>query len=82
LDAKSRKDEAFKILMQGLGYCLSVFVQHCPAEGFALMRKSAAVRDPDMAWILRENLKKKRLYEKHEEDVQQVAMILEEANAR
>ncbi|MGD0727179.1 MAG: HEAT repeat domain-containing protein [Spirochaetia bacterium] len=82
LDAKSRKDEAFKILRQGLGYCLSVFVQHCPAEGFALMRKSAAVRDPDMAWILRENLKKKRLYEKHEEDVQQVAMILEEANAR
>jgi hypothetical protein len=82
LDAKSRKDEAFKILRQGLGYSLSVFVQHCPAEGFALMRKSAAVQDPDMAWIIRENLKKKRLSEMHAKDVQQVAMILEEANAR
>ena len=80
LDAKSRKDEAFKILRQGLGYALSVFVQFCPAEGFALMRKSAAVRDSDMAWIIRENLKKKRLSDKHPEEVRQVAMILEEAN--
>jgi hypothetical protein len=45
------------------------------------MRKSAAVRDPDMAWIIRENLKKKRLSEKHAKDVQQVAMILEEGNS-
>jgi hypothetical protein len=82
LDPKSRKDESFKILRQGLGYALSVLVQHSPAEGFTLMRKSAAVRDPDMAWIIRENLKKKRLTEKHAKDVQQVALILEEANSR
>jgi hypothetical protein len=80
-DPKIRKDEAFKILRQGMGYALSVFVQHSPAEGFALMRKSAAIRDPDIAWIIKENLKKKRLSEKFAKDVEQVAMILEEVNS-
>lgn len=82
VDPKTRKDEAFKILRQGMGYSLSVFVQHSPGEGFALMRKSAAIRDPDMAWIIKENLKKKRLSEKFAKDVEQVEMILEEVNSR
>jgi hypothetical protein len=81
VEPKTRKDEAFKILRQGMGYALSVFVQHSPAEGFALMRKSAAIRDPDIAWIIKENLKKKRLSEKFAKDVEQVAMILEEVNS-
>ena len=82
MDAKSRKQESFKVLRQGMGYALSVFVSKRPGEGFALLRKSAAVRDPDIAWIVHENLKKKRLTEPFVKDVEQVALILEEANAR
>jgi hypothetical protein len=82
VDAKTRKDEAFKILRQGLGYALSVFVAKSPGEGFALLRKVAAVRDSDVAWIIRENLKKKRLSDPFPKEVQQVALILEESNAR
>ncbi|MGA2381615.1 MAG: hypothetical protein ABSG85_20130 [Spirochaetia bacterium] len=82
MDAKSRKGESFKVLRQGMGYALSVFVSKSPGEGFTLMRKSAAVRDADIAWIVRENLKKKRLTERFPKDVEQVALILEEANAR
>jgi hypothetical protein len=82
LDAKARKDEAFKILRQGLGYALSVFVAKSPGEGFALLRKIAAVRDSDMAWIIRENLSKKRLSDAFPKDVQQVSSILEESNPR
>jgi hypothetical protein len=82
MDAKSRKQESFKVLRQGMGYALSVFVAHRPGEGFALMRKSAAVRDADIAWIVRENLKKKRLAGPFPKDVEQVSLILEEANPR
>jgi hypothetical protein len=79
-DDKARRQEAFKVLRQGMGYALSVFVCKRPSEGFTLMRKSAAVRDPDVAWIIRENLRKKRLSEDFPSEVKQVALILEEAN--
>ena len=82
MDPKSRTQESFKVLRQGMGYALSVFVAKRPGEGFTLIRKSAAIRDADIAWIVRENLKKKRLTEHFPKDVQQVALILEEANAR
>ncbi len=82
LDAKTRKDEAFKILRQGLGYALSVFVAASPGEGFALLRKIAAVRDSDMAWVIRENLKKKRLSDPFPKEVEQVSLILEESNSK
>ena len=81
-DVKARKSEAFKILRQGMAYAVSVFTAHSPLEGFTLMRRSAAVRDPDMAWIIRENLTKKRLTAPYPEDVKKVQIILEEANAR
>ena len=82
MDVKSRKTDSFRVLRQGMGYALSVFVAKSPVEGFTLMRKTAAVRDVDLAWIIRENLKKKRLSDGFAKDVQQVALILEEANAR
>ncbi len=82
MDARARKEDSFRVLRQGMGYALSVFVAHCPGEGFALMRKSAAVRDSDVAWIIRENLKKKRISDKFPKDVAQVALILDESNPR
>jgi hypothetical protein len=56
-----RKQEDFRVLRQGLGYALSVLAAAEPEKGFALLERWAARRDPDVAWILRENLKKKRL---------------------
>jgi hypothetical protein len=80
VDEKTRKDDNFRVLRQALGYALSVFAHHCPTEGFALMRKIAAVQDSDIAWIVRENLKKKRLTEPFAEDVRQVSLVLEKAH--
>jgi hypothetical protein len=60
-EAKARGSESFKTFRQGLGYALSVFVAALPGEGFALLRKTAALRDPDVAWVVKENLKKKRI---------------------
>jgi hypothetical protein len=80
LDPKGRQDEGFKIFRQGLGYALSVFAHHSPVEGFTLLRKLAAVRDRDIAWIVRENLSKKRLTDPFPREVEQVTLILEEAN--
>ncbi len=57
-----------------------MFAAASPVEGFTVMRTAAAVRDPDIAWIIRENLRKKRLSEAFPKEARQVAMILEEAN--
>jgi hypothetical protein len=58
---RSRKSEAFKVLRQGLGYCWSVAVAAYPEEGKPLMEKWCADPDPDIRWIMRENLCKNRL---------------------
>jgi hypothetical protein len=57
----SSKSEAFRVLRQGLGYCWSVAVAACPEEGKALMEKWFTDPDPDIRWIMRENLRKNRL---------------------
>jgi hypothetical protein len=59
--SSERKQEDFRVLRQGLGYALSVLAAAQPQAGFALLERWAGARDPDVAWILRENLKKKRL---------------------
>jgi hypothetical protein len=56
-----RKREDVRILRQGLSYTLSVAAAALPEPGFALLRECASWGDPDIAWIIRENLKKKRL---------------------
>jgi len=61
LKRTDRKNEAFAALKKGLGYCWSVAVEASPAEGKALMEKWFASADPDVRWIMKENLKKKRL---------------------
>lgn len=57
----ARKCEEFRVLKRTLGYTVSVITAAAPEEGFALMRECAAWNDTDVTWILRENLKKKRL---------------------
>jgi hypothetical protein len=58
---EDRRDEAVRVLRKGLGYCWSVAVVALPDEGKALMEKWFASEDEDIRWIMKENLKKKRL---------------------
>ena len=69
-----RKREDVRALRQSLGYTLSVVTAASPDRGFALMRKCVKWDDPDINWILRENLKKKRLakFVEHTEKVSQL----------
>ena len=55
------KDEAFKVLRQGLGYCWSVAIAALPKEGKPVMEKWIASKNLDVQWIMKENLKKNRL---------------------
>ena len=56
-----RRSEAFKALRQGMGYCWSVAVAAYPAEGKPVFEAWLDSTDADVRWVLRENLKKKRL---------------------
>jgi hypothetical protein len=55
------KNEQFKVLQQGLGYCWSVVVAAAPQQGKRLMEKWLACPDRTIQRIMQENLKKKRL---------------------
>jgi hypothetical protein len=61
LHLTDRKSNAFKTLRQGLAYCWSVAVVALPDAGKPLMEKWLASPDPDIRWIMAENLKKNRL---------------------
>jgi hypothetical protein len=58
---QARKSEAFRVLRQGLGYCWSVAVAALPEKGKPLMEKWCRDPDPDVRWVMRENLRKNRL---------------------
>lgn len=61
LEAQDRTGEPFRILRQALGYCWSVAVASLPEVGKARMERWMKEDDPDILWIMRQNLKKKRL---------------------
>jgi len=61
LPATERRRTDVRVLRQALGYTLSVVTAANPDDGFALMCEIATWNDPDINWILRENLKKRRL---------------------
>lgn len=56
-----RRSTDFQALRKGLAYCWSVAAAALPDEGKAAMEKWFADDDKDIHWIMRENLKKKRL---------------------
>ena len=70
-----RRREDVRVLRQSLGYTLSVVTAATPEKGFALMRDCARWNDTDINWILRENLKKKRLA-KFVEHTEKVSKLL------
>jgi hypothetical protein len=59
-DDKS-KDQAYKVLRQGMGYCWSVATVALPEDGKAIMEKWFSSADKDIRWMMKENLKKNRL---------------------
>lgn len=61
LPATARRDPDVRTLRQALGYSVSVVIAATPAAGFAQAHAWIAWGDPDVLWILRENVKKKRL---------------------
>jgi hypothetical protein len=60
-DASQRKTEDFRVLRKALAYCWSVAVAAFPEEGKPRFESWSITTDPDVRFILRENLKKNRL---------------------
>jgi hypothetical protein len=58
---KDKVNEAFEVLKKGLAYCWSVAVAAHPEKGKKLMEKWIQSHDKNVAWIIKENLKKNRL---------------------
>ncbi len=61
VQTRQRRGEEFGALRKGLAYCWSVAVASLPQEGKLAMEKWMASTDPDVCWIMKENLKKNRL---------------------
>jgi len=59
--APDRGSPQFRALRKGLGYTLSVLTVKAPEEGFRLMEEMLGFRDPDLTWIVKENIGKGRL---------------------
>ena len=59
--AEDTKDEPFKVLRQGMGYCWSVLVAALPETGKPMFEKWLNSQDNDVRWMMKENLKKNRL---------------------
>jgi len=58
---EDRKNDEFKALRKGLGYCWSVAAVALPDEGKKMMERWFSSNDKDVLWIMKENLRKKRL---------------------
>lgn len=50
-----------RVLRQALGYCWSIAVAALPQDGFQRFAALERSDDPDIQWVVRENLKKARL---------------------
>lgn len=58
---QDRRSAEFKALRKGLGYCWSVAVVAAPEKGKRMLEKWFASDDRDVLWIVKQNLRKKRL---------------------
>jgi len=59
--AVDRRTDAYRVLRQALGYGWSVAIVAAPEPGWVAFERWAADRDPDIGWMVRENLRKHRL---------------------
>ncbi len=75
-DSSTRNEEPWRILRKGLEYAPSVFVAAAPAPGFALLRRWAESRQPDIRKIVVANLRKTRLARAFPDEVEAVGQAL------
>jgi hypothetical protein len=61
VEIEDRRSPEFKALRKGLGYCWSVAVAANPTLGKPAIEKWFTTGDRDVRWIMRQNLRKKRL---------------------
>ena len=61
LDETDRKSKDFKVLRKSLAYGWSVLAVGQPSSGKPRMEKWIGSLDADIRWIMKQNLKKKRL---------------------
>jgi HEAT repeat protein len=74
--AADRHTDEFRVLRQALAYCWSVVVVADPREGKPRLEQWATSFDPDVRWVVRENLKKTRLIRLDREWVEMLAASL------
>jgi hypothetical protein len=76
LTAEDKRSDEFKTLRKGLGYSLSVVISALPDKGFSYIRQLAEIKDPDIRWIVQENITKSRLQKSFPAEVEAVAKVL------
>jgi hypothetical protein len=59
--SSERRSEGFRALRKSLAYCWSVAVAAAPDAGRPLMERWMRSDDPDVRWVMTQNLTKKRL---------------------
>lgn len=59
--SSERRSEGFRALRKGLAYCWSVAVAAAPDAGRPAMERWMRSDDPDVRWVMKQNLTKKRL---------------------
>ena len=59
--APDRREDAYRTLRQAMGYCWSVAIAADPVDGLLAFTRWRRVADPDVEWVVRENLRKARL---------------------
>jgi len=75
--AGDRNTDEFKALRKAMAYCWSVAAAANPVVGIPLMERWFSTADEDIRWIMRQNLKKKRLERVSTEWVQRSRKRLE-----
>jgi hypothetical protein len=60
-DTDEHRSDAFRALRQTLGYAWSVAIVALPEEGEPSFERLVESGDPDVRWIARENLRRRRL---------------------
>ncbi len=77
ISAQDRRQEDYKVLRQALAYCWSVAIVGLPIAGKMYMENWLKSGDKDVQWVMRENLKKKRLEKMDPDWVREVRQKLD-----
>lgn len=70
--AQERQSEAYLALRKALGYTLGRVVATLPGIGFEYLRQLATLDDPDVRWIVQENLEGDLLRQQYPKTVQHI----------